>query len=107
MSLTLDQYHEKKLDLQTKIANSFKNFSSKGKEKMTRGQVQARIEALNNYLKSFKYNHKAIIKIPGLDKNHLYFTTKLLDLVEDIYYEVTTLTFLCSWTKLKTQITRH
>ena len=86
MTTTMDQLHQAQLDLQKKIANSYENFRSRGDNHMTRGQVQSRLEALEKHAAQFQKNHKSILNLPNLDANHLYFTTKLLDLVEDSYY---------------------
>ena len=68
----------------------FANFKVKGKEKMkkmTRGSATGRIEGLEEYFKTFRSNHDQIMDLEDLDKNHPYFLSNLLELVEDAYYE--------------------
>ena len=49
----MDAYHEKQLDLETKIANSFRNFKAKGADKMTFGNAEASLSGLEaNFAKS-------------------------------------------------------
>lgn len=87
MVATLDQWHQVQLELQKKVANSFENFRSKGEQNKTRGQTQVRLEALEKHVAQFQKNHAAILKLPNVDKDHLYFKTNLFELVEDSYYQ--------------------
>ena len=78
----MEEFHEKQMSLQAKIANSFLNFKSKLKENMTKGYAESRLTGLERNYSSFHANHEKI----ELDRKHTYFTSKLCDLVEDSFY---------------------
>ena len=75
------------MSLQAKIANSFQNFKSKGKENMTKGYAESRLSWIERHYTTFKVNHEKIMHLKELDKKHTYFTSKLCDLVEDSFYD--------------------
>ena len=85
--LKMEEYHEKQMSLQAKIANSFQNFKSKGKENMTKGYAESRIIGLERHYTTFQINHEKIMHLKELNKNHTYFTSKLCDLAEDSFYD--------------------
>ena len=70
--------------LQSKIANAITNFKSKRQDKMTRGNVNSRLQGLEDTFKTFQANHKKILTIKDLDKKHPYFTSNMNELVDFI-----------------------
>ena len=42
----MEKFHTKQMSRQTKIANSFQNFKSKGKDNMTKGNAESRLTGL-------------------------------------------------------------
>ena len=83
----MEEFHEKQMSLQAKIANSFQNFKSKGKGNMTKGYAESRLTGLEKHYTTFQVNHEKIMHLKELDKEHVYFTSKLCDLVEDSFYD--------------------
>ena len=83
----MEEFHEKQMSLQAKIANSFLNFKSKGKENMTKGYAESRLTGLERNYASFQSNHEKIMHLKELDRKHTYFTSELCDLVEDSFYD--------------------
>ena len=83
----MEKFHDKQISLQAKIANSFQNFKSKGKENMTEGYAESRLAGLKRNYTSFQVNHEKIMHLQELDKKHTYFRSKLYDLVEDSFYD--------------------
>ena len=75
----MEEFHDKQMWLQAKIANSFQNFKSKGKEKMTKGYAESRLAGIERYYTTFQDNHEKIMHLKELDKKHTYFTSKLCD----------------------------
>ena len=81
----MEAYNAKQQSLQTKINNSFHNFKSKGKNNMTEGNAQARLTGLEkNYTIS---THEKIMYLKEPDRKHVYFTSNLVDMVEDSFYD--------------------
>ena len=83
----MEEYHAKQMSLQTKINNSFQNFKSKGKDNMTGGNAQARLTGLEKNYANFHSTYEKIIYLKELDKKHAYFTSNLVDLDEDSFYD--------------------
>ena len=83
----MEEFLEKQMSLQAKIANSFQNFKSKGKENMKKGYVESRLTGLERNYTTFQLNHEKIMHLKELDKEHIYFTSKLYNLVEDSFYD--------------------
>ena len=81
----MEEFHDKQISLQTKIANSFQNFKSKGKDNMTKGYAESRLAGLERHYTTFQVNPEKIMHLKELDKKHIYFTSKLCDLVEDSF----------------------
>ena len=78
----MGKFHEKQMSLQAKIANSFLNFKSKGKENITKSYVESRLTGLERNYSSFQAHHEKIMHLKELGRKHTYFTSKLCDLVE-------------------------
>ena len=83
----MENFHDRQLALQAKIANSFHNFKSKGKTNMNKGNAESRLEGLERNYITFQVNHEKILKLENLDKTYAYFSTFLYDLVEDSFYD--------------------
>ena len=83
----MEEYHANQLVLQAKINNSFQNFKSKGKDKMTKGNAEAPLADLEKSYITFQLNHEKIMLLKALDKNHDYFTTNLSERVEDSFFD--------------------
>ena len=83
----MDNLHDSQLALQAKIAKSFQNFKSKGKDNMNEGNAEARLFGLEKNYATFQVKHEKILKLEDLDKSHAYFTSGLYDLVEDSFYD--------------------
>ena len=83
----MEEFHEKQISLQAKIANSFQHFKSKGKENMTEGYAESRLTGLERNYTTFQVNHEKIMHLKELDKKHTYFTSKLYDLLKDSFYD--------------------
>ena len=80
----MEDLHDRQLAFQVKIAKSFHNFKSKGKDKMDVGNAEARLFGLEKNYTTFQVNHEKILKLEDLDT---YFTSGLYDLVQDIFYD--------------------
>ena len=65
----MEEFHDKQLSVQAKIANSFQNFKSKGKENMTNAYAESRLTGLERNYTTFQINHEKIIYLKKLDKN--------------------------------------
>ena len=83
----MEDFHDRQLALQAKIANYFHNFKSKGKTNMNKGNAESRLEGLERNYIAFQVNHEKILKLENLDKTHAYFSTFLYDPVEDSFYD--------------------
>ena len=83
----MNHLHDSQLALQAKIAKSFQNFKSKGKDNMNKGNAESRLEGLERNYITFQVNHEKILKLENLDKTRAYFSTFLYDLVEDSFYD--------------------
>ena len=53
---------------------------------MTRGLATSRLQGLEDSFKSFQSNHSKILHLKDLDKTHAYFSSKMLEATEDMYY---------------------
>ena len=82
----MEDYHDRQLALQVKIAKSFQNFKSKGKDNMNERYAEARLYGLQKNYTTFQVNHEKILKLEVLDNSHVHFTSRLYDLVEDSFY---------------------
>ena len=65
--LKMEEFHDKQMSLQAKIANSFQNFKSKGKENMTNGYAESRLAGLETYYTTFPVNHEKIMHLKEFD----------------------------------------
>ena len=83
----MEDLHDRQLVFQVKIAKSFQNFKSKGKDNMNEGYAEARMYGLEQNYTTFQVNREKILKLEDLDKSHVYFTSSLHDLVEDSSYD--------------------
>ena len=83
----MEEYFEKQKVLHPRIKNAFDNFKSKSTANMTNGAARARLQGLEEYFLIFKENHDSIMLLDTLDRKHMYFTTRLYDLVEDAYFD--------------------
>ena len=54
----MEEFHDKMMSLQAKIANSFQNFKSKGKETITKGFAESRLAGLERHYTTFQVNHE-------------------------------------------------
>ena len=79
--------YAKQQSLQTKINNSFHNFKSKGKDNMTVGNAQACLAGLEKNYTIFQTTHEKIMHLKEFYKKHAHFTSNLVDLVEDSFYD--------------------
>ena len=77
----MEDMHDRQLVLQVKIAKSFQNFKSKGKDNMNEGNAEAHLYGLEKNYTTFQVNHEKILKLEDLTKSHVYFTRGLHDLV--------------------------
>ena len=82
----MEDLHDRQVARQVKIAKSFHNFKSKGKDKMDEGNPGAHLFGLEKNYTTFQVNHEKILKLEDLDKSHAYFTSGLYDLVKDSFY---------------------
>ena len=57
----MEDFHDRLLALQAKIANSFHNFKSKGKTNMNKGNAESRLEGLERNYITFQVNHEKIL----------------------------------------------
>ena len=85
--LKMQEFHDKQISLQNKIANFFFNFKSKVKENVIKGYAESRLAGLERNYTTFQVNQEKIMHLKELDKKHTYFTSKLCDLVEDSFYD--------------------
>ena len=83
----MEELYKTHLVFSTKIANSFKNFKSKGQAKMTRGNAKARLEGLESPFQSLSENHAEILALSKAPADHEYFTQGLFSLAEENYYD--------------------
>ena len=73
----MEDLHDRQLVLQVKITNSFRNFKSKGKSNMNKGNAESRLAGLEINYTTFQVDHEKILKLEKLDKTHAYFSTFL------------------------------
>ena len=83
----MEEYYAKQQSLRTKINNSFHNFKSKGKDNITEGNAQARLTGLEKNYSIIQSTHEKIVHLKELDRKHVYFTSNLVDMVEDSFYD--------------------
>ena len=83
----MEELYKTHLALSTRIANSFKNFKSKGQSKMTRGNAKARLEGLESVFQLLTENHAEILALPKVPADHEYFTQSLFSVAEENYYD--------------------
>ena len=83
----MEDYHDRQLALQVKIAKSFQNFKSKGKDNMNQDDAKARLFGLEKNYTTLQVNHEKILKLEDLGKSNAYFTSGLYDFVRDSFYD--------------------
>ena len=73
----MEDLHERQLALQVKIAKSFQNFKSKGKDNMNGSNAEALLFVLEKNYATFQVNHEKILKLEDLDKSCLLYKWSL------------------------------